>query len=155
MSNTFPAIAVILIPIMLLKTACDSQPAAAPLRTTRMTIGSKSFTLEIADSDASREHGLMQRDSMADDHGMIFVFDQDAQRSFWMKNTRIGLDIIYIDSAGRIVSISTMKPYDLRPVPSRGAAKYAVELNAGAAQQTGVKSGDRIEIPAEAREPRN
>src|SRR5205823_14752892 len=117
MSNSFPALAVMLIPIMLLKAACDSQPAA-PLRTTRMTIGSKAFTLEIADTDASREHGLMQRDSMPDDHGMIFVFDQDAQRSFWMKNTRIPLDIIYIDSAGKVVSIAAMKPYDLRPVPS-------------------------------------
>jgi uncharacterized membrane protein (UPF0127 family) len=133
---------------------CANDAPLAPLRTVSMTIGLKEFTLEVADTDATREHGLMKRDSMPPDHGMIFVFDYDAERSFWMKNTRIPLDIIYINSAGRAVSIASMKPYDWSPVPSKGAAKYAIELNVGVAAQTGVKPGDVLTIPADAKDPK-
>jgi uncharacterized membrane protein (UPF0127 family) len=132
---------------------CDSQPAS-PLPTTQMTIGAKMFTLEIADTDATREHGLMKRDSMPADHGMIFVFDQDAPRSFWMKNTRIPLDIIFVDSSGKIVSTASMKPYDWTGIPSKGPAKYAIELNQGVVDQLGVKAGDHLDIPSDARNPK-
>jgi uncharacterized membrane protein (UPF0127 family) len=133
---------------------CADDAARPPLRTVPMTIGSRTFTLEVADTDATREHGLMKRDAMPPDHGMIFVFDYDAERSFWMKNTRIPLDIIYVNSAGRVVSIASMKPYDWSPVPSHGAAKYAIELNVGVASQTGVKPGDILTIPPDAKDPK-
>jgi uncharacterized membrane protein (UPF0127 family) len=134
-------------------TGCADDAPRPSLRTVSMTIGSKEFTLEVADTDATREHGLMKRDSMPADHGMIFVFDFDAERSFWMKNTRIPLDIVYVNSAGRVVSISSMKAYDWTPVPSHGAAKYAIELNVGVAAQTGVKPGDVLTIPFGAKDP--
>jgi uncharacterized membrane protein (UPF0127 family) len=140
--------------LLICAAGCDPQ-AASPLRTTQMTIGGKSLTLEIADTDATREHGLMKRDSMPADHGMIFVFDQDAQRSFWMKNTRIPLDIIFIESSGKVVSTASMKPYDWTGVPSHRPAKYAIELNVGVVDQLGVKAGDHLDIPAEARSPKS
>ena len=120
---------------------CDSKSAANGngLATVRMPVGSETFTLEVADTDALRQKGLMRRDSMAKDRGMIFVFPDEAERSFWMKNTRIPLDIIYLDAKGRVVSIKQMKPYDLGGTPSDGAAKYAIELNLGRAGAAGVK----------------
>ena len=69
-----------------------------------------------------------------------------------MKNTRIPLDIIYIDAGGRVVSVKQMQPYKLSGVSSEGLAKYAIELNQGVAQKTGVKRGDVVQIPADARE---
>ena len=128
---------------------CDSKPRqdGAGLATVRVRIGSKDFTLEVADTDALRQKGLMRRDSMPKDHGMIFVFPDEAERSFWMKNTRIPLDIIYLNSAGRIVSIKQMKPYDMGGTPSDGPAQYAIELNQGTAQKVGIKSGATLELP--------
>ncbi len=139
---------------------CDSSasaPSTAPaaLRTTTMQIGSQNFTLEVADTDSNREFGLMKRDSMPGDHGMIFVFSSDQPRGFWMKNTRIPLDIIFVRSDGTVVSIHTMRAYDLTPTNSKGAARYAIELNAGAATQAGVKPGDKLHIPEDARDPAN
>ena len=85
---------------------------------------------------------------MADDHGMVFCFDGDEERSFWMHNTRIPLDILYVDRLGRIVSIKQMKPYVEDPVPSDGACRYAIELNEGTAAKVGVRAGDILQLPA-------
>jgi uncharacterized membrane protein (UPF0127 family) len=88
---------------------------------------------------------------MPADHGMIFVFPDTEPRSFWMKDTRIPLDILYLDPDGVVVSIRQMKPYDLSGVHSDKPAKYAIELNKGAAERAGVKVGDKLEIPEAAR----
>jgi uncharacterized membrane protein (UPF0127 family) len=71
-----------------------------------------------------------------------------------MKNTLIPLDIIYLDAGGKVVSVMQMKPLDESSVPSDGPAKYAVELNQGAAKRAGVAAGDTLVIPEDAREPR-
>jgi uncharacterized membrane protein (UPF0127 family) len=113
-----------------------------------MQIGSKTFQLEIAADGPSREHGLMERDSMDADHGMIFVFDQPAEQSFWMHHTRFPLDIIFADVSDRIISIHTMKAYDESSTYSNGPAKYAIELAVGQATAAGVKPGDELHIPA-------
>jgi uncharacterized membrane protein (UPF0127 family) len=112
-----------------------------------MKIGDKTFTLEVADSDATRQKGLMRRDSMPKDHGMIFVFAREAPLGFWMLNTRFPLDIVYLDSKGKIVSIKQMKPYDRTTVPSDGPAQYAIELKHGTALDAGIKAGDVLELP--------
>ncbi len=118
-----------------------------------MQIGSMAFLLEVADTFPSRDRGLMQRDTMPDEHGMIFVFDEEDDRAFWMKNTRIPLDIIYVSKSGKVVSTKAMQPYDLANVPSDGPAKYAIELNAGMVAKAGIKPGQMLDIPADAREP--
>ncbi len=134
---------------------CDTESPPTPLPTTSMHLGQANFTIEIANTDPTREFGLMKRDTMPPNHGMIFVFSDETPRSFWMKNTRIPLDIAFLDHNGQVVSIKQMKAYDLTSVPSDAAAKYAIELNLGAAQAAGLKVGDHVDIPTEAREPKN
>lgn len=125
--------------------------APSGLRTVQMPIGGERFTLEVANTHASRQRGLMFRESMPRDWGMIFVFPDESRRQFWMRNTQIPLDIVYLDSAGRIVSIRQMRPFDETGVPSDGAARYAIELNQGTAQRLNLRSGQQLEIPAGAR----
>jgi uncharacterized membrane protein (UPF0127 family) len=135
---------------LLLLAGCEP-PSSLP--TVQMQIGNDKFTLEVADDNASRETGLMNRDSMGARHGMLFVFDREQPLSFWMKNTRIPLDILFVDSRGRVITIKTMKPFDLTPVPSEGMAKYAIELNAGAARDVKAQVGDVLNIPTAPSKP--
>jgi uncharacterized membrane protein (UPF0127 family) len=127
-----------------------SQPSSG-LPTVNMQIGSKPFTLEVANTEETRERGLMRRDSMAADHGMIFVFDHEQVLPFYMKNTRIPLDIVFVDKQGVVVAVKQMRPYDLSITSSVKPALWAIELNAGAAAAAGVKAGDVLDIPAAAR----
>jgi uncharacterized protein len=125
--------------LLLLLVGCESDSGAkSGLQTVKMDIGQKTFTLEVADTEATRSYGLMRRDSMPADHGMIFVFNREAPLGFWMKNTRIPLDILYVDATGKVVSVKQMKPHDTNTTPSDGPAQYAIELNEGAADKAGV-----------------
>lgn len=126
---------------------CRRKPSQSDLPTVRMQLGGDTFTLEVANTEAARQYGLMHRDSMPSDHGMLFVFAEEQRQSFWMKNTRIPLDIIFVDASGKVVSIHQMKPYDLRSTRSDGPAKYAIEINQGRAKEAGVKPGDQLKIP--------
>ena len=125
----------------------------ADLPSVQMKIGSRTFTLFVADSPEEHRHGLMNRESMPRDHGMIFVFPSEQHRSFWMKDTLIPLDILYVSAAGRVMSVWRMEAKSLRGVPSGAPAKYAIELNAGTAAELGVETGDVLEIPQAARDP--
>jgi uncharacterized membrane protein (UPF0127 family) len=111
-------------------------------------LGSKRFGVEIADTQEKQALGLMFRDSMPADEGMLFIFPNEALRSFWMKNTRIPLDIMYFDKDLRLVSISADTPpcrvSRCPSYPSTGPAKYVLELNAGTASELGVTVGDRL-----------
>ena len=136
--------------------SCKSEPETKPpadAYTVEMKIGGEAFRLEVADTPRKQQLGLMHRKSLPADRGMLFVFPDARERSFWMKNTYIPLDIISADASGRVVSVKPMKPLDESPVYSDGDAKYAVELNQGTAKRLGVKPGDVLVIPEEAREP--
>lgn len=142
--------------------ACDrgdpSSPAAQQGQqwwAVPMQIGNKTFRLEIADTPQARKTGLMHRKSMPADHGMIFVFDREQDLSFWMQNTHIPLDVIYLDGQGKVVSVKKLEPLDETGVPSDAPAKYAIELNRGQAAAAGVKPGDVLTIPDRARQPRD
>ncbi len=107
--------------------------------------GSVTFRVEIADDDAERERGLMYRTALAPDRGMLFLFDDAASRAFWMKNTYIPLDILYIGDDGRILSIAARaEPFNETPIPSRGAARGVLEIYGGRAAELGVQVGDRV-----------
>jgi uncharacterized protein len=131
---------------LLLLSGCDNKPQSN-LPTIQMQLGNKSFKLEVADSTASRTYGLMRRDSMPSDHGMIFVFPEEEERGFWMKNTRIPLDIVFVNTSGQVVSVKQMKAYDTNTTPSDGAAMYAIELNQGAAQSAQITARMSLKLP--------
>jgi uncharacterized membrane protein (UPF0127 family) len=141
----------LLVALLLLATGCRPATPPSGLPVVQLRLGDKNFTLEVASTEESRERGLMRRDSMPADHGMIFVFVHADPVSFYMKNTRIPLDIVFLDENGVVISISQMKPYDLTTTPSGGPAKWAIELNQGAAADAGIKVGDKVEIPESAR----
>ena len=106
----------------------------------------KTLDIEIADDDYKTQTGLMYRQSMDEDQGMLFIFPDSQLRSFYMKNTEIALDIIYIDANKQIVSFQKdARPFDTSSLPSGAAAKYVLEINAGLSDAWALEVGDRIE----------
>lgn len=104
-----------------------------------------SVEVEIADSPDKQELGLMNRDFLPHNSGMLFIFNNEDYKSFWMKDTRISLDIIYIDSQFIISDIfSEMKPFSEKPVFSSRPVKYVLEVNGGYSLLNNIKNGDRI-----------
>lgn len=101
--------------------------------------------IEIADDDYQIQTGLMYRKSMQDNQGMLFIFPEEAPRSFYMKNTEFALDIIFIDAKNKVVSIQkNAKPFDESSLPSEGPAQYVLEVNAGRTDSWNLKKGDSI-----------
>ncbi len=103
------------------------------------------FKVELADSPEAQARGLMFRDRLGDNEGMIFPSAQPGPRSFWMKNTPLSLDIIFIGPDGRIANIAANTvPYSLDSVSSKGDASGVLELRAGRAAALGIVPGDRV-----------
>jgi uncharacterized protein len=100
---------------------------------------------EVANTPPTRETGLMFRSGMDRDHGMLFVFADSTPLQFWMKNTLIPLSISFMDAQGRILNILEMPPQTEETFPSKGPAKYALEMNKGWYADHGVKAGDVVE----------
>ena len=123
-------------------------PAAAPALPTCTFPDGAAIRLELAETDSDRVQGLMFRDHLDRDAGMLFVFDREGLWPFWMKDTFIALDIVWLDSQGRIVDIrANVQPCRLDPCPSywpRRAARAALEVNAGVAAEHELKIGDRL-----------
>ena len=111
--------------------------------------GEVEVRVEIADSPDEQATGLMNRTALGENRGMLFVFPDEAERSFWMRNTLIPLSIAYMDSQGRIVDIQDMKPLDDEEphYVSAEPARYALEVNRGFFDERGVEVGDRAELP--------
>jgi hypothetical protein len=121
-------------------------------------IGGKRYSIEIADDDAERARGLMFRDAMAADHGMLFIHEQESPLAYWMKNTRIPLDILYFDANRRLVSQQRDVPPcslgdNCPPYPSEAPARYVLELNAGEAARLGLANGAELRIGPGVAEP--
>jgi hypothetical protein len=109
------------------------------------------FTVEIAATEAERNRGLMFREALDPQAGMFFVYPDQKIRIFWMKNTKIALDMIFIDSDNTIVHIHhNAIPMSKADIPSLFPARYVLEVNAGTAKQYGIVKGDKvkIEVPA-------
>lgn len=104
------------------------------------------FTVEVARTEEQQAKGLMFRTQMGPDEGMIFPEDPPRRPAFWMKNTVIPLDIIFIGTDHRILNIAANAvPYDETPLPAAGLAIGVLELNGGRAAQLGIKPGDKVE----------
>ena len=125
-----------------------SSAGCASADTPWVEVGGERFVVEIADDEAERQRGLMERPPLADDRGMLFQFPDVAERGFWMHNTPSPLDIIYIDPRGRIVSIAkNAAPNSDEIIPSNGPAMGVLELRAGRADEIGARPGDIIRHP--------
>ncbi|MDJ0979042.1 MAG: DUF192 domain-containing protein [Erythrobacter sp.] len=103
------------------------------------------FKTELALSREAQTRGLMFREALADDEAMLFPNDSPQMRSFWMKNTPISLDIIFIGPDRRITNIATAVPYSLDSVPSESEVIAVFEIRGGLAQELGIKPGDSVE----------
>ncbi|MGA0607227.1 DUF192 domain-containing protein [Phenylobacterium sp. VNQ135] len=127
---------------------CKGQPELKPLQPLTVTTpkGAFKFSVELADSPREREYGLMCRKALAADRGMLFAFARADYQAFWMRNTLIPLDIIYIGSDGRVVSVvRNAQPLNEAPLPSAAPAQFVLELAAGRAAQIGLLPGDRVQ----------
>ena len=105
-----------------------------------------SLDIEIASTDYEVQTGLMYRKDMADRQGMLFVFEDEAPHSFYMKNTLIALDILFIDKDLKIINIHrNAQPLNEAGIPSGGPVQYVLEVNAGMSDRWGLEEGDRIQ----------
>ncbi|MER3317826.1 MAG: DUF192 domain-containing protein [Allomuricauda sp.] len=103
------------------------------------------FDIEIAETEYETQTGLMYRKSMKEDRGMLFIQPSESLQYFYMKNTEIPLDIIYINTGMKIVSFQkNAEPFNENTLPSNAPAKYVLEINAGLSDQFGLQVGDSI-----------
>jgi uncharacterized membrane protein (UPF0127 family) len=138
-----------------LAAACGSTPAPPlfpnlPQASVEVATASgvHAFRVWIAADDESRQRGLMFVRELPRDRGMLFLFEQPEQLGFWMKDTYLSLDLVFIDAAGTVLNIAAeAEPRSLAPIRSRGEAIAVLELLAGTARAIGLKPGDRVSLP--------
>ncbi|MBS3649223.1 DUF192 domain-containing protein [Pseudaminobacter sp. 19-2017] len=109
--------------------------------------GERRFTIEVADDPAERSTGLMFRKEMADDHGMLFVFEQTQPLSFWMKNTPMRLDLIFVGQDGKVRAVRQGEPFSEAAISPREPVRFVLELKAGTAEKTGIVDGTELRHP--------
>jgi len=157
MSKAWYLVFSIVLTIGLVSCKTDSKKVVTPIKIefkkegelTVIKAGSDSikatFDIEIADDDYQRETGLMHRQTMEDHQAMLFVFPEEDYRSFYMKNTYITLDIIYLDKDGEIVSFQyDAKPLDETSLPSNIPAQYVLEIKAGLSEKFDIQIDDKV-----------
>lgn len=121
-------------------------PASAdPLLTFPLKIKGHGLRAELANSEESRRTGLMHRRSMAENQGMLFVYEQPGLHAMWMKNTLIPLSVAFLDRDGRIINIEDMEPQTLDAHGATAEASYSLEMNQGWFAKRGIRPGDRVE----------
>ena len=116
-----------------------------PLMTYPLRIKTHEIRVEVAGTEEDRRRGLMFRDTLAENRGMIFLYTRPETSAMWMKNTRIALAVAFIDASGRILNIAEMEPYSEEAHASSGPATYALEMNRGWFRRQGIKTGDLVE----------
>jgi uncharacterized membrane protein (UPF0127 family) len=103
------------------------------------------LAIEIAENDSTRMRGMMQRQSMPDDSGMLFIFETEEDRAFWMANTPLPLDLIFVSADSMIISIKKyVQPLSAQNVPSEGPAQFVLEVIAGYSDSKGIIEGDKL-----------
>lgn len=130
----------LLFPVLLLMSCSSTQLID-------INVGDAELAVEVVATPETRAKGLMDRDELKKDHGMLFVFERETQVSFWMKNTSIPLSIAYINKHGEIVEIYDLEPYSLESVSSkRSSILYALEVNRGYFINNNIGVGDSINL---------
>ena len=113
----------------------------------QLTIKGKKIRVEVARTEEEKSQGLMFRDKLGPDEGMLFIYEREDFLSFWMKNTPLRLSIAFLDQRGKIVDIQDMEPFNLRTHTSARPALFALEMNQGWFKKNGVKVGDVVQMP--------
>ena len=122
-------------------------PQGAGKKLVPLRIRGKKITVEVVRTEDEKARGLMFRENLGHDEGMLFVYEEEGRLSFWMKNTRIALSIAFIDKNGKIVDIQDMEPFNLRTHVAALPAQYALEMNKGWFQRNGIAVGDFVILP--------
>ena len=136
---------------VLLLSSCLAVGGCATGGDSWVELGGQRYKVEIADDDAERARGLMFRDEMEKDRGMLFIHEAEEPQAYWMKNTRIPLDILYFDNSLRLVSQQRDVPPcalgdGCPPYPSNAPARYVLELNAGEAARLKLENGAQLKL---------
>jgi uncharacterized protein len=118
--------------------------ADVSFKTTQIKIGAHPLKVEVAASEPQRSQGLMFREKLGREDGMLFVFDEPGYHSMWMKNTLIPLSVAFVDGNGEILNILDMEPRTLDTHTAAGPARYAIETNKGWFADKKVKAGDKV-----------
>ena len=130
--------------------ACPSRPPPPPAAQARAHLhtaaGVRTVTLEVARTEAARERGLMDRASLPPDAGMLFVFEETGRHGFWMKNTLIPLDMIFLSDDGRVLAVVERRPLGLDVTDGGVDSRYVLEVNGGWARDRGVARGDQVAL---------
>lgn len=148
------ALLLLIIPAVALAASCgdDDTPRVPAASTATVTIESgattATLTVEIAATEAQREQGLMLRQQMDDDRGMLFLFPADTTTGFWMKNTYIALDIAFVSAEGTVLDVHAAKPLDETIIKPGGPYRYTIEVNEGWFARHGLGQGATVHLPA-------
>jgi uncharacterized protein len=136
--------------LLLAGSAVSQETAQLTLPSVKLSVAGKTVTAEVADDARERSVGLMFRERLAPNAGMLFVMPKPERASFWMKNTTLPLSVAYINPAGVILEIHDLQPLDEKPVPSAFPnIAYALEMEQGWFNENGILAGDRVQgLPA-------
>ncbi|MEO7580358.1 MAG: DUF192 domain-containing protein [Massilia sp.] len=129
---------------LLLLAASHAFAQNAVFGSTQLSAGMHLIKAEVAEADAERQQGLMFREKMDKNAGMVFVFDAPATQCMWMKNTLLPLSVAFIDAEGKIVNIEDMQPQTLDSHCSKKPVKFALEMNLGWFKEKNIKPGSAI-----------
>lgn len=138
---------------LIMASVLAAAPAAAACRDDQVELrwpgGQARFSIEVADTEATRSRGLMFRETMPRSAGMLFVYDSPRRATFWMKNTLIPLDMIFADSAGRVTRVhANAQPQDLTTIDGGENVKLVLEINGGLAARLGISEGAEMRHPS-------
>lgn len=142
----FFSLSMVLASVLMPATSQAAATESAPqLPTQLLRLGNSTLEVEIAATNQSRQRGLMHRHVMAEEHGMLFVFEQAERLCFWMRNTYIPLSIAYLDKDATIIEIFDMQALDERSVCSTAPAQFALEVNQGWFERHHIQVGQRVQ----------
>lgn len=143
-AQRFAAVSAILA-VALPLSACSADESKLSIQSAN---GEHQFTVEVVDTPEGRAKGLMYRQELADDAGMLFDFKEQRPVSFWMRNTFIPLDMLFIEADGTVLNIhENARPHDTTSIPSAGPVQFVLEIPGGRSVDLGIEAGDQVSHP--------